>query len=42
MTKWGKELKQAMEEVGEGAIWNIIRNRDKDELERKIRRDRIQ
>ena len=27
-TKWGKELKQAMEGVEEGAIWNIIRNQE--------------
>ena len=32
--KRGKELK----EVGEGAIWNIIRNGDEDELVRIIRR----
>ena len=27
-----------MEKVGEGAIWNIIRNRDEVELERRIPR----
>ena len=32
----GKELKKAMEEAGEGAIWNIIKNGDGDELERRI------
>ena len=36
--EWRKELKEAIEEVGEGAIWNIIRNGDEDELESRIRR----
>ena len=38
--KWGKELKEAMEAVGEGAICNIIRNGNEDEMKRRIRRGR--
>ena len=37
-TKWGKELKQAMEGVGKGTIRNKIRNGDQEELDRRIRR----
>ena len=37
-TKWGKELKQAMKGVGEGAIWNMIRNENQEELERRVHR----
>ena len=37
-SKWGKELKQVMEGVREGAIWNIIRNGDQEELERRVHR----
>ena len=33
----GKRI-EATEEMGEGALWNIIRNGDEDELERRMRR----
>ena len=38
MRRYEKELKVAMEKAGEGAIWNIIRNGDEDEMGRRIRR----
>ena len=36
-TKWGKEFKMAMDEVGEGGIWGTIKNGNKDELQEKIK-----
>ena len=37
-TKWGKEMEKAMKEVGEGAIWEIIREGNAKELEKKVER----
>ena len=35
-TKCGKEFEMAMDEVGEGGIWETIKNGNKEELEEKI------
>ena len=40
-TKWGNELKKAMEEIREWTIRNIKRNGDEDELKRIRRRIQI-
>ena len=37
-TKRGKEFKMAMDEVGEGGLWETIKNGNKEELEEKIER----
>ena len=37
-TEWGKEFKMAMDEVGEGGIWETIKNGNEGELEEKIER----
>ena len=37
-TKWGKQLKKAMDEVGEGGIWNCITEGNLDELTKRVER----